>query len=427
MNWRLSRDEVLADRRGRPGPAVIVASTDAAIRDVARRAAPRAVRLPCAPDPDLARWWSRPHPPLEPAGSRRRGAADLHVREPAGDPRACCSPTATSPRRCRERRRRGGSAPTRSACWPRRCSTSAASAGAWSACTAAPARSSSGRAPPTELADPASTNGSPTRSSCPRAARRCARRRIARASPTFDVIVYGAAPIEPETRTRVMDTFDCTPAARLRPDRDDRARSPSTSYAHDDRRDAATPRPPGGRTPGSSSPSATRPPCTALPAGSSGEVWTRSAQNTPGYAGDPTATQRYSPSTAGCAPATSATSTTTAGCFVTDRLKDLIITGGENVVPAEVESVLREHDDIADVAVVGLPDPRWGEVVTAVVVPRAGRTPSARRRRRVRRRPARRLQAAAGAAPRRRAAAQRDAARSPSTQLVEELSRDGRR
>ena len=45
-------------------------------------------------------------------------------------------------------------------------------------------------------------------------------------------------------------------------------------------------------------------------------------------------------------------------------------------MPAEVESVLREHDDIADVAVVGLPDPRWGEVVTAVVVPRPGRTPT---------------------------------------------------
>ncbi|HJQ83430.1 MAG TPA: AMP-binding protein, partial [Candidatus Binatia bacterium] len=58
--------------------------------------------------------------------------------------------------------------------------------------------------------------------------------------------------------------------------------------------------------------------------------------------------------------------------FVTGRLKELIITGGENVSPAEVEDVLRAHPDVADVAVIGTPHPRWGEQVTAVVVPRAG-------------------------------------------------------
>jgi fatty-acyl-CoA synthase len=58
--------------------------------------------------------------------------------------------------------------------------------------------------------------------------------------------------------------------------------------------------------------------------------------------------------------------------WVTGRLKDLIITGGENVSPVEVEDVLRTHPDVADVAVIGTPHPRWGEQVTAVVVPRAG-------------------------------------------------------
>src|SRR5262245_10305791 len=58
--------------------------------------------------------------------------------------------------------------------------------------------------------------------------------------------------------------------------------------------------------------------------------------------------------------------------YVTGRLKDVIITGGENVSPAEVEEVLRAHPDVADVAVIGTPHPKWGEQVTAVVVPRPG-------------------------------------------------------
>ena len=57
--------------------------------------------------------------------------------------------------------------------------------------------------------------------------------------------------------------------------------------------------------------------------------------------------------------------------FVTlvDRKKDMIISGGENVYPIEVEQVLHRHPDIADVAVIGAPDPQWGETVVAVVVP----------------------------------------------------------
>lgn len=54
--------------------------------------------------------------------------------------------------------------------------------------------------------------------------------------------------------------------------------------------------------------------------------------------------------------------------FITDRIKDMVISGGENIYPAGVESVLFEHPSIADVAVVGLPDERWGEIVAAVAV-----------------------------------------------------------
>ncbi|MGU3586412.1 acyl-CoA synthetase [Rhodococcus sp. C26F] len=61
--------------------------------------------------------------------------------------------------------------------------------------------------------------------------------------------------------------------------------------------------------------------------------------------------------------------------FIVDRIKDMIISGGENVYPAEIENVLYGHPAIAEVAVVGLPDERWGEAVTAVVAFRDGAEP----------------------------------------------------
>jgi len=58
--------------------------------------------------------------------------------------------------------------------------------------------------------------------------------------------------------------------------------------------------------------------------------------------------------------------------YVVDRKKDMIITGGENVYPAEVENVIYQHTAVAQAAIVGLPDDKWGERVAAVVVLRAG-------------------------------------------------------
>ena len=54
--------------------------------------------------------------------------------------------------------------------------------------------------------------------------------------------------------------------------------------------------------------------------------------------------------------------------WLVDRKKDMIVSGGENIYPAEVERVLREHPAVADVAVVGVPHPRWGETPVAFVV-----------------------------------------------------------
>jgi acyl-CoA synthetase (AMP-forming)/AMP-acid ligase II len=60
--------------------------------------------------------------------------------------------------------------------------------------------------------------------------------------------------------------------------------------------------------------------------------------------------------------------------FVQDRTKDMIVSGGENVYPREVEDVLYRHPAIAEAAVIGVPDRRWGEAVKAVVVVKPGRT-----------------------------------------------------
>jgi acyl-CoA synthetase (AMP-forming)/AMP-acid ligase II len=62
--------------------------------------------------------------------------------------------------------------------------------------------------------------------------------------------------------------------------------------------------------------------------------------------------------------------------YIVDRLKDMIVTGGENVYSAEVENAIARHPAVAQCAVIGVPDPDWGERVHAVVVPTPGRTPT---------------------------------------------------
>jgi fatty-acyl-CoA synthase len=63
--------------------------------------------------------------------------------------------------------------------------------------------------------------------------------------------------------------------------------------------------------------------------------------------------------------------------FILDRKKDMIVSGGFNIFPREVEDVLSQHADVAMVAVVGVPDDKWGEAVTAIIVAREGAHPSA--------------------------------------------------
>ncbi|HHD64027.1 MAG TPA: long-chain fatty acid--CoA ligase, partial [Desulfobulbaceae bacterium] len=63
--------------------------------------------------------------------------------------------------------------------------------------------------------------------------------------------------------------------------------------------------------------------------------------------------------------------------YLVDRKKNMIITGGENVYPSEVESVLAAHDAIFDLAVIGLPHEKWGEQVSAVIILKDGKTATA--------------------------------------------------
>jgi acyl-CoA synthetase (AMP-forming)/AMP-acid ligase II len=58
--------------------------------------------------------------------------------------------------------------------------------------------------------------------------------------------------------------------------------------------------------------------------------------------------------------------------YLYDRVKDMIVSGGENVYPAEIESVLCAHPAVADAAVIGVPDEKWGEAVKAVLVAAPG-------------------------------------------------------
>ena len=106
--------------------------------------------------------------------------------------------------------------------------------------------------------------------------------------------------------------------------------------------------------------------------GDHGEIQVRSAAPLPGYWADPRATQDaltpdgfYRTGDVGAIDADGYLT-------IVDRLRDLIITGGENVFPADVEAVLARHPEVADVAVIGVPDERWGETVHAVVVARSG-------------------------------------------------------
>jgi acyl-CoA synthetase (AMP-forming)/AMP-acid ligase II len=109
-----------------------------------------------------------------------------------------------------------------------------------------------------------------------------------------------------------------------------------------------------------------------LPGTGSGELWFRTEQRMAGYLGKPEATAETITADGWVRSGDVGRVDDGGFVFVEDRVKDLIITGGENVYGPEVERVLVEHPAVADCAVIGVPDPVWGESVLAFVQPATG-------------------------------------------------------
>ncbi len=104
----------------------------------------------------------------------------------------------------------------------------------------------------------------------------------------------------------------------------------------------------------------------------SGEIWFRTEQATPGYLGKPDATAELLTEDGWLRTGDVGRVDSEGFVFVEDRVKDMIISGGENIYSPEIERVLAEHPAIAELAVIGVPDDKWGESVKAVVAFKPG-------------------------------------------------------
>jgi long-chain acyl-CoA synthetase len=186
-------------------------------------------------------------------------------------------------------------------------------------------------------------------------------------------IVYGASPITDDVLVRAMQTFRC-PFIQV--------------YGLTETTGAITQLDPADHDPGGARARLLRSAGRAFPwvalrvvdpatgedraPGEVGELWARSPQTMQGYWNRPEETAATIRTDGWLRTGDAGYLDGEGYLFLTDRVKDMIITGGENVYPAEVENVLAGHPDVADVAVIGVPDPRWGETVKAIVVPQAG-------------------------------------------------------
>ncbi len=169
-------------------------------------------------------------------------------------------------------------------------------------------------------------------------------------------IVYGASPIRPDLLERAVRTLGC----RFRQNyaSSETGPLPISSLPPDDHDPAR------GRLGTAGRPSLGW----EVRLGARGEIQVRGAAPLPGYWNDAEATGRAMTADGFYRTGDVGVIDDDGYLTIIDRLNDVVITGGENVYPAEVEAVLASHPQVADVAVIAVPDDRWGETVHAVVV-----------------------------------------------------------
>ncbi len=112
----------------------------------------------------------------------------------------------------------------------------------------------------------------------------------------------------------------------------------------------------------------------SVPTGEVGEVLTRSSNNMIGYWNLPEASAKTMTDDGWVRTGDAGYLDDDGYLYIHDRVKDMIISGGENIYPAEVESAIYGHPAVMEVAVIGIPDDKWGEAVKAVCAPKAGMT-----------------------------------------------------
>ncbi len=111
---------------------------------------------------------------------------------------------------------------------------------------------------------------------------------------------------------------------------------------------------------------------TKVPTGTVGEIWVRSPMNMRGYRNKPAETRSTITEEGWLRTGDAAYCDEAGYLFLFDRFKDMIVSGAENIYPAEIENVLYDHPAVAEVAVIGVPNERWGESPKAMVVLRPG-------------------------------------------------------
>jgi acyl-CoA synthetase (AMP-forming)/AMP-acid ligase II len=187
-------------------------------------------------------------------------------------------------------------------------------------------------------------------------------------------IAYGTAPITPASLTAAIETFGC----RFRQIYGNTESQSMISLLAPEDHSPGHPRlASAGRVSFGWEVRIVDPAGADVPAGAPGELLIRGECLFAGYWRDPEATAAAFAE--GCWYRTGDIASLTADgyLYILDRAKDMIISGGENIYPAEVEAVLAEHPAVADVAVVGRRDAAWGEAVHAVIILADGTTSSA--------------------------------------------------